>query len=94
MITLFRKSNCDFCDIIEETLKEESIAHNVVSIGENEVLKHLPRETVLPAIKDDDKLIFGAKEIKDYLDDLKKFVKLWWKYQVDACYIDDDEETC
>jgi len=89
---LFRKSNCDFCDEIEEALKEESIAYNVVNIEKNKVLKHLPKEAITPIIKkDDNKLIYGTKKEKDYLDNLKKIVKLWRKYQVDVCYIDDGE---
>ncbi len=91
MIELYRKQNCYFCDEIEEEIKEFVISHNVINVEKN---KDFPNEIPLPAIKDNGKMISGYEEIKKYMNDLKKFVDLWRKYQVDACYIDDDGEIC
>ena len=91
MIELYRKQNCYFCDEIEDELKELVIAHNVINVDND---KDFPKEIPLHAIKDDGKTYSGYEEIKKYMKDLKKFVELWRKYQVDVCYIDDDGEIC
>ena len=91
MITLYRKSGCGFCDEIEDELKDLVIRFDVINVEEQ---KDFPVEITLPAIKDDDRMVSGYEDIKQYMTGLKKFVELWRKYQVDACYIDDDEETC
>lgn len=91
MITLYRKTDCSFCNEIEEELKELVIKFDIVNV---EDYKEFPREITLPAIKDDDKMVSDYENIKKYMADLKKFVELWRKYQVDACYNDDDGEAC
>jgi uncharacterized protein YozE (UPF0346 family) len=91
MIELFRKQNCYFCDEIEEEIKELVISHEVIYVEKD---TDFPKEIPLPAVKDDGKIISGYEEIRKYINDLKKFVELWRKYQVDACYIDDDGEVC
>ncbi len=94
MTTLYRKSNCSFYDEIEEELKELVIAHSVINIENDESINRNYKHTPLPFIEDDGKIISGFEEMQRYLEELKKFVSLWRKYQTDACYINDDGETC
>jgi glutaredoxin len=94
MIELYRKPDCSFCDEIEEDLKELVIKHNIINLKDNKSALPFLSELNFPVIKDDDEIISGTEEIKRYMKELKKFVYLWRKYQVDACYVDEDGETC
>jgi glutaredoxin len=94
MIKLYRKSNCSFCDEIEEELKEMVIARSVINIDNKKSTGGSHENIPLPYLEDDGKIISGTEEIKKYLEELNKLVVLWRKYQTDACYIDDDDKTC
>jgi glutaredoxin len=94
MITLFRKPDCWYCNDIEEELKELVIAHRVINIEKaaadiNKNYSDIP----LPFIEDDGKIISGFEEMQRYLEELKKFISLWRKYQTDACYTDNEGNT-
>lgn len=92
MIELYRNDNCNLCDEVEEELKTLVITHKIINVEKNNT--SVPENLPLPVIKDEDELISGEKEIKQYLEELNKYVALWRKYQVDACYIEDDGEFC
>ena len=94
MTTLYRKSDCSFCDEIEEELKELVIAHSVINIENEKSTRENHEDIPVPYLEDNGKIISGSEEIKKYLEELSKFVSLWRKYQTDSCYIDDDEKTC
>lgn len=94
MITLYRKLNCSFCDEIEEALKGLVIAHSVINIENEKSAKVNHKDITLPYMEDNGKIISGSEEIRKYLEELNVFVSLWRKYQTDACYIDDEGQSC
>lgn len=94
MIEFYRPVECQTCGEFEDALKEMVIAHRVVTVKAKQLPDSLPAETHLPAIKDDEKIIMGEAEIKVYLEELKKVVADWRKFQGDACYIDEDGQVC
>jgi glutaredoxin len=95
MIEFYRPiDDCPTCVSIEETLKDLVIAHKVIVVEPGQESNVLRRDTLLPAIKDNDRVISGQTAIAAYLRELEKFVAAWQRFQSDACYIDDDGEVC
>ena len=94
MIELYRPSDCAACAEIEEALKDLVIAHKIIKVTPGQPLDALTPDTPLPAIKENGRIISGQAELTAYLSELEKFVADWQRFQADACYIDDDGETC
>ena len=94
MIRLYRPEKCPSCADIEAKLKELVIAYQLITVGSEEQPDGLPADTPLPAITDDGKIFTGQPDISHYLGDLERFVTDWRRFQSDACYLDDDGETC
>ena len=91
MITFFRTSDCPGCEAIEEVLEDLCIAHKVVLVPQSGVPdESMPDEAKPPILVDDDKVIRGNKNIIAYLEELKGFKELWYKFQSDACYCDEN----
>jgi glutaredoxin len=92
MITLYRKPDCPRCGHIQETLEDLQIAHEVVTLdGSGELPDDVDAEK-LPVLVDEGQAYVGADEIVKRLEYLERFRELWYKYQSDACYCDEDEE--
>jgi glutaredoxin len=100
MITLYRVANCKACDEVQETLRDLVVAHQVVDVQQDGTQQRpttLAAALVgkeLPVIADGDKLVSGEEALRDYLAELAREIEQWRKFQVDACYIDDQGETC
>jgi hypothetical protein len=99
MITLYRVAGCDPCDEVQEVLRDLVVAHQVVNLEEDQaqppvVLEDALTTEKLPIIADGDRLISGDEALRDYLADLTREIEQWRKFQMDACYIDDDGEIC
>ncbi len=92
MLTLYRKPNCPRCASIQEALEQLAIKHKVVEVSDAAELPGELTEGRLPALVDEDGTFQGAGAIADHLQELDEFKKLWYKYQSDACYCDDDGE--
>jgi len=90
MILLYRKENCAFCDEIEETLREIVMAYKIGN------LKDLPESKLknIPLLIDAERSVFGKKAIYEFLDEAKKLMVQWQKFQSDSCYLDDDGKVC
>jgi len=94
MITLYRKRGCPRCTDIEEALKELTLAHRVVDVEEGEGARGIPenlgepRRT--PVLVDEGEVFRGSRAILDHLEGLKGFRALWYKFQSDACYCDEE----
>ena len=88
----FRTENCAGCDTIQEVLEDMCIAHEVIIVDEKEKSsKSLPNAIDPPVLADNGKIVQGAENIIDYLDELEEFKELWYKFQSDACYCDENE---
>jgi glutaredoxin len=94
MIKLYRPSDCPGCADIEAALQELVVAHQVVTVEEDELRGDLSPEVALPAIEDSGHIISGPAAISAYLKELEKFVADWRRFQSDSCYLDDDGQTC
>jgi hypothetical protein len=94
MIELYRPPDCPECADIEAALKEMVVAHKVTMVRTNERPEALPADVALPALKDNGQVISGQAAIVTHLRALEKFVADWRRFQGDACYIDDQGETC
>jgi glutaredoxin len=94
MITLYRRRGCPQCSGIEEALKELTLAHRVIEVGKGEVGREMPEQPCGPSrppvLIDEGKVFRGSKAILDHLEDLKGFRALWYKFQSDACYCDEE----
>lgn len=90
MIVLYRETGSAPGAALELALKDLVVAHEVVEVQEDAPPAGIPR---LPAILDGDRLVYG-KALPDYLAELERELAEWRKYQVDACYVDDDGEVC
>jgi glutaredoxin len=89
MITFFRTSNCPSCEAIQDVLDDMGMAHKVVVLPQGGIPEEsMPDAAKPPVLVDDDKVIQGNENIIAYLEELKGFKELWYKYQSDVCYCD------
>lgn len=90
MIKFFRTSKCKGCAAIQEALDDLSIAHETVVLESPE---DLPSELVRigrpPILVDGRDVIEGSENIIAHLEELEQFKELWYKFQSDACYCDE-----
>ncbi len=92
MMTFFRAADCPGCEAIQEVLADLCILHRVIVIPEDgKPNESLPGTAKPPVLVDDDKVIQGNKSIIAYLEELKGFKELWYKFQSDACYCDEGD---
>lgn len=90
-MTFFRTSDCPGCEAIQEVLQDLCIAHKVIVIPPNgKPDESLPDAAKPPMLVDDGKVIRGNKNIIAYLEELKGFRELWYNFQSDACYCDEN----
>ena len=87
MIELHVASETDDARNIEAALVELVVAHTVVRSGNSAA------PVDLPAIHENGRW-YGPDEIDGYLADLRATAALWYKYQSDACYIEEDGSIC
>jgi hypothetical protein len=93
MIKLYRKENSAQADAIEAEFHELVLGYDRVVVAEKEAKQMFGAETSLPVISNNEKFVSG-EEIPAYIRELQELMRDWQKFQVDACYVDDDGETC
>jgi len=90
MIKFYRTRNCSGCAAIQDALEQLSIAHETVVL---ESAENLPQELANtgrpPILVDGSDVITGSKDIIAHLEELEQFKELWYKFQSDACYCDE-----
>ena len=70
-------------------MEDLGIAHKVVLVPqEGAPEESMPHGIRPPVLADDEKIIQGIKNIIAYLEEMKEFKELWYKYQSDVCYCD------
>jgi hypothetical protein len=93
MITLYRKKDCPRCIDIQGALEELLMPHRIVIVRSREDLPENLRGIVrLPAMEDEGHIYQGAEDVLAQLERLSAFKELWYRYQSDACYCDEDDE--
>jgi glutaredoxin len=96
MITLYRVADCALCDEVQQALRELVVAHQTVDVTLERpaTLDEILGERPLPVVVDGEQVISGETALRDYLAALTREMEQWRKFQVDACYIDDQGKTC
>ena len=93
MIKLYRKENSRQADTIEAEFHDMILGYDRVVVVEQEAQQMFGDEISLPVITNNEKVVSG-EAIPDYLQELRQLMRDWQKFQVDACYVDDDERVC
>lgn len=88
MITLYRTPDCPACRRMQEVLEDLVVDHRVVTVR-----RPADRPDDLPALRDDDQLIHGRDAVLAHLEELERFRELWYKFQSDACYCDEEGDV-
>jgi hypothetical protein len=93
MITLYIKEDCATCGELVDSLREISLAHNLVHV-EFSNLRFIGKKQIsnLPAITDGAKLIVGTAEVRNYIAKLEVIKAVWDRFQTDSCYCNQDGE--
>jgi len=90
MITFYRTRRCKGCAAIQAALEDLGIASKTVVL---ESLDDLPPKLAgmgrPPVLVDGRDVIAGSKNIIAHLEELEQFKELWYKFQSDTCYCDD-----
>ena len=90
MIELHRPEKSTFCDEIEEEFADLMVRYKPVVYSSPNI-----SDQDLPYIDDGIDRANGEDEIRNYMDQLTKDVKIMGEFTSDACYIDPDTgEVC
>jgi hypothetical protein len=92
MIQFFRSKNDPGSRDIEGTLRDMSLACEIVTVeNKDDIPDSVSKDARPPFMLDEGTLYQGSGAIVDHLNELKAFQKQWYKYQSDVCYCDDDD---
>jgi hypothetical protein len=89
VIELYRASHSAEADRAEAALQDLVVAHTVHVVDD-------PGDAPggdLPMVRDGDRLV-PAAEIPQYLDEVRRLIGEWRRFQSDACYVADDGTVC
>ena len=92
MIKLYREENSPQADIIEAEFRELVLGYDRVLLHVKEAAQ-LFDDATLPVITNNERVVNGD-EIPAYIKELKQLMRDWQRFQSDACYVDEDGETC
>lgn len=93
MLKLYRKENSKQADAIEAQFRDLTLGYDRVVIAEQQAKQMFGVGAGLPVITNNEQIISG-EEIPAFLEELQDLVRDWQRFQVDACYVDDDERVC
>lgn len=94
MIELFLPAGEQETGWVEAGLKEMVVGYQRVELSPEDVVSVLGKPLSLPVVRHDQRLISGRDELLAYLQELERLVEDWRRFQADACYIDEDGDTC
>ena len=92
MIKIYCEENSQQADMIEAEFRELVLGYDRVVIDDKESTR-LFDDATLPVITNNDRFVSGD-EIPAYIKELKQLMRDWQRFQSDACYVDEDGETC
>jgi hypothetical protein len=93
MIKLYRKENSRLADVIEAEFRDIVLGYDRVVIAEQDAKRMFGTEASLPVITNNEKTVSG-EEIPAYIEELRGLTRNWRRFEVDSCYIDEDERFC
>ncbi len=93
MVKLYREQVRPQADAIEAEFKEMVLGYDRVIIEPAKAKELFGAEYSLPVITSNDKIVSGDA-ITGYINELRKLMRDWQRYQGDYCYVDDDGEVC
>jgi hypothetical protein len=89
VIELYRASRSPEADRTEEALRDLVVAHTVHLVDD-------PGDApggVLPVVREGDRLV-SAADIPAYLEEVRRLMAEWRRFQADACFVADDGSVC
>lgn len=92
MIKLYREENSPQADMIEAEFRDIVLGYDRVVVDEKKAAQ-LFDDATLPVITNNERVVSGDG-IPGYIKELKQLMREWQRFQSDACYVDDDGETC
>jgi hypothetical protein len=92
MIKLYREENSPQADMIEAEFREIVLGYDRVVVDKKKAAQ-LFDDTTLPVITNNDRVVSGDG-IPGYIKELQQLMREWQRFQSDACYVDEDGETC
>jgi hypothetical protein len=93
MIKIYREENSTQADIIEAEFRELVLGYDRVVVEPGETAKLFGAERTLPVITNNERVVSGDA-IPSYIKELIQLTRDWYRFQSDACYVDEDGETC
>ena len=93
MIKLYREENSAQADMIEAEFRELVLGYDRVVVAPSEATKLFGTERALPVITNNERVVSGDA-IPSYIQELIQLTRDWYRFQSDACYVDEDGETC
>jgi len=92
MIKLYREEISPQADMIEAEFHEMVLGYDRVLVGAHEAVR-LFDDATLPVITNNERVVSG-EQIKPYIMELTQLMRDWQRFQSDACYVDDNGDTC
>ena len=89
MIRLYCQQNDPSCQELREALSDLVIVHEVIDV-DGERRDRMPDLGPLPVLTDDGRTVRGLAAVREHIEYLNRFAAQWRKYQVDACYCDEE----
>ncbi|HEY5727418.1 MAG TPA: hypothetical protein VIV08_02280 [Acidimicrobiia bacterium] len=89
MIELYRASRSPDADRTEEALRDLVVAHTVHVVAD-------PDDApggILPVVREGDRLVL-LPDIPAYLEEVRRLMAEWRRFQSDACFVADDGGVC
>jgi hypothetical protein len=93
MIEFYRSEHCEGCEAVAEALRDMRLAHQTILVTEGESRDTHPGGGALPVLVDEGKVYEGRDAVMQRLEELEGFKEQWEKFQVDACYCEEDGQT-
>jgi len=93
MIKLYREENSAQANIIEAEFRELVLGYDRVVIEPKEAAQLFGADISLPVITNNERTVSG-EQIRPYIKELMQLTRDWYRFQSDACYVDEDGETC
>ena len=92
MIVLYRRPADPWADEVQEALDDMVIAYETEVVRDAEAPPDDVPET--PALRDDGAVVTGEAALRDHLEELRRLMADWDRFQSDACYVEDDGSIC
>ena len=92
MIKLYREKNSPQADAIEAEFRELVLGYDRVVVDADKAVGLFDKRT-LPVITDNERVVSGD-EVPAYIKELTQLMHDWQLFQGDACYVNEDGESC